>query len=209
MNYNLIDTEKWKRKDQYDFFKSFDQPFFNVTANVDVSSFLTYTKKNKLPFFYCTLYAILKVCNEIPEFRYRINENDVFDYHRINAGVTILKDDNTFIYGSINYKPDLHEFVVQAKEMVAEQKQSKGFLPHDRKDLSFVSAIPWVSFTGFVHARKSSKNDSVPRFVIGKFFKEKDKLQLPVSVEVHHALADGFHIGQFFEKLQIEFNSYS
>ncbi|MDC0230904.1 CatA-like O-acetyltransferase, partial [Aureispira] len=117
MNYKIIDIEKWKRKDQYEFFKSFDQPFFNVTANVDVSSLLTFTKKNKLPFFYCTLFVILKACNEIPEFRYRIYDNDVYDYHTINAGITILKDDNTFIYGSINYKPDLHEFVFHAKEM--------------------------------------------------------------------------------------------
>ncbi|MCH2023492.1 MAG: chloramphenicol acetyltransferase [Saprospiraceae bacterium] len=209
MNYKVIDIENWKRKDQYEFFKSFDLPFFNVTANVNVTSFLTYTKNNKLPFFYCTLFAILKACNEIPEFRYRINENQVFDYQKINAGITILKDDNTFIYGSIDFKSNLHEFVIHAKEMVAHQKLNKAFLPHDTNDLIFVSAIPWVSFTGFVHARKTCESDSVPRFVIGKFFKEKDQLLLPISVEVHHALADGFHIGQFLEKIQLEFDSYS
>ncbi|MDG2276091.1 MAG: CatA-like O-acetyltransferase [Flavobacteriaceae bacterium] len=29
---------------------------------------------------------------------------------------------------------------------------------------------------------------------------------MPVSVKVNHALVDGFHIGEFFKKFQIELN---
>jgi chloramphenicol O-acetyltransferase type A len=31
---------------------------------------------------------------------------------------------------------------------------------------------------------------------------------MPVSVEVHHALVDGLHVGQYFEQLQQNFNHF-
>jgi chloramphenicol O-acetyltransferase type A len=31
---------------------------------------------------------------------------------------------------------------------------------------------------------------------------------MPVSVEVHHALVDGLHVGQYFDKLQLNFNHF-
>ncbi|WP_409294071.1 CatA-like O-acetyltransferase [Peribacillus sp. SCS-26] len=34
------------------------------------------------------------------------------------------------------------------------------------------------------------------------FFEENEKIKLPVSVQAHHALVDGVHIGQYFMKLQ-------
>jgi chloramphenicol O-acetyltransferase type A len=44
--------------------------------------------------------------------------------------------------------------------------------------------------------------DSVPRFAWGKFFEEGASLKMPLSVQAHHALVDGIHIGRFYEKVQ-------
>jgi len=202
MKYKKIDLEQWKRKDQYDFFKTFDLPFFNVTANVDVTELYAYSKKEGLPFFYTTLHCLLETVNTIPELRYRIDGEEVIEYQEVHAGATILKEDNTFLYGTIMYKKDLLQFVKEGKASVEEQKKSRGFLPHGRTDVIYVSAIPWVSFTGFQHARKTDHPDSIPRVVLGKYFEENGRLKMPVSLEVHHALADGYHVGLFFEHFQ-------
>ena len=60
--------------------------------------------------------------------------------------------------------------------------------------------IPWISFTSFTHARKPAKEDSVPKIVFGKYTKKNDSVKMPVSVEVHHSLMDGIHVGKFFEQ---------
>ncbi len=207
MEYKKTDLQQWKRKEQYDFFKKFDQPFFNIIADIEVGPLYRYSKKHQLSYFYCTLHSLLKTVNEITEFKYRIEGEEVYEYNQIDAGVTILMEDKTFIYCTLQYKSDLHQFVKEAKEAVEEQKSSKGFLPHDRKNLVYVSAIPWVSFSGFQHARQNNPQDSVPRFVLGKFYEQGNKMKMPVSVEAHHALADGYHIGQFFEKIQEHINT--
>ena len=49
--YKEINTETWKRKNQYDHFKDFDDPFFNITSNVDVTLLYDFCKKEELSFF--------------------------------------------------------------------------------------------------------------------------------------------------------------
>ncbi|MCB0574850.1 MAG: hypothetical protein KDC61_09825 [Saprospiraceae bacterium] len=42
----------------------------------------------------------------------------------------------------------------------------------------------------------------MPKIVFGKYFASGDRLLMPVSVEVHHALMDGLHAGRFFGRFQ-------
>ena len=44
--------------------------------------------------------------------------------------------------------------------------------------------------------------DSVPRFAWGKMFEEGRYLKLPLSVQGHHAVMDGIHMGRFYAKVQ-------
>jgi len=44
--------------------------------------------------------------------------------------------------------------------------------------------------------------DSVPRFAWGKFFEEGEFLKMPLSVQGHHALMDGLHVGKLFAEVQ-------
>jgi len=37
---------------------------------------------------------------------------------------------------------------------------------------------------------------------MGKYNTEGDKMIMPVSVEVHHSLMDGLHVGRYFELFQ-------
>ena len=38
---------------------------------------------------------------------------------------------------------------------------------------------------------------------MGQIYKNKEgKLTLPFSVQVHHALMDGYHVGMYFEKME-------
>ena len=69
--------------------------------------------------------------------------------------------------------------------------------------LCCLSVIPWISFTSFEHAMRSPP-DSVPRFVFGRHREVGSRRCMPVSIALHHALADGFHAGLFFELFQTE-----
>jgi chloramphenicol O-acetyltransferase type A len=64
------------------------------------------------------------------------------------------------------------------------------------------SALPWLDFTSLSHARDMAKEDSAPRITFGKMTEADGRRTMPVSIHVHHALADGLHVAQFVEQFQ-------
>ena len=42
----------------------------------------------------------------------------------------------------------------------------------------------------------------LPIFTMGKYFERDGKRLLPLAIQVHHAVCDGYHVGVFVEKLQ-------
>ena len=44
--------------------------------------------------------------------------------------------------------------------------------------------------------------DSIPRVSWGKYFEDNGKIKMPISVQVHHAMMDGLHVGRYFEMIQ-------
>ena len=77
----------------------------------------------------------------------------------------------------------------------------------DRIDMIYYSVIPWVSFTSFKHANSGDNRQTVPRMVFGKMFDQGDRRLMPFSVEVHHALMDGYHVGRYFNLFQEKLDS--
>ena len=198
-----IDLRSWKRADQFHFFKDFDKPVFNITADVDVTRTLGLCRQEGHSFFLASLFNSLKVANEIEPFRYRIQGDKVAVYEAIHAGSTILNEDKTFGFCYFEYHPDPAIFLAQAAQRLEDyHRKGRCFEPADhRDDLIFYSVIPWISFTSFSHARKNNTQVSVPRIVLGKYYRVGELWKMPVSVEVHHALMDGLHVGQFFQAL--------
>lgn len=208
-SYTLLDTENWNRRAQYEFFKDFDSPFFNITAQVEVEHLWTYTRKNKLSFFLANLFCATKVANQVESFRYRIHGDQVVCYDTIHTGSTILYDDNTFGFCYFDFQNDLFAFCNEGRQRVEAQKRDRSLDPRsDRDDLIHFSSIPWITFTGVQHARRFGQEDSVPKITFGKYFEADGRLRMPVSIEVHHALMDGYHVGQYLEKYQLILDAF-
>jgi len=201
--YRHIDLNSWNRKSQFDFFKDYDIPFFNITANVDVSNLQQFCKQEGLPFFLSSLFYSIKAVNAVEAFRYRIKGEGVVCYDKIHAGSTILFDDNTFGFCYFEYVDDLHRFIDLGQKEIEILKNKKGLDPKlDAADLIHYSSVPWISFTGIQHARKFRLGDSIPKLVFGKYFKDGNRLKMPMSVEAHHALMDGYHVSEYLRIYQ-------
>ncbi|MEM6841260.1 MAG: CatA-like O-acetyltransferase [Bacteroidota bacterium] len=203
-----IDLESWNRKEQYYNFLDFENPFFNICADVNVQTLKSFTNKNKESFFLTSYYLVLKTVNAIDAFKLRIRNNEVVMHERIRGSCPILKDNDNFGYGYFNYLDKYVEFKLDATKIIDEVKSGAPFDPKfDEDDLIHSSVIPWVSFKSFEHARRLNRGDSVPKIVMGKTYQDAKNLMMPVSVSGHHSLMDGLHIGTFFEKFQLFLNN--
>jgi chloramphenicol O-acetyltransferase type A len=198
-----INLETWPRREHFRLYNKFDHPHFGMCANVDLTRFYPYIKRHGISFTIATVYIIAKTANEIPEFRYRIRPGVVIEHESVHPSTTIFVKEELFSFCTFTYVENFSLFASQAAKQIARVKANPTLEDGPEKDeLLFMTAIPWVSFTSFMHPMHLQPADSVPRFAWGKFYKDGETLKMPLSVQAHHALMDGFHVGQFFEKAQ-------
>ena len=62
--------------------------------------------------------------------------------------------------------------------------------------------IPWESFDGFNLNLEKGYGYLLPIFTLGRYRKENGRTLLPLAMQVHHGVTDGFHVGRFFNRLQ-------
>lgn len=201
-----LDLQTWNRREHFHFFKTYEQPFFNICAEVEVGALLKYCKAQRLSFFIASLFLSTKTANAIAPFRYRLRGEQVLVHDRVDAGSAVLMRDETFDFCYFDFTPDFQRFHQNAKRRLEELTQGRGRFEtrEGRDDLLYYSVIPWVSFTSFANAQKSFTQSSAPKIVFGKYHEVGGRIMMPVSVEVHHALMDGLHVGRYFELFQRE-----
>lgn len=198
-----LDKQSWSRREHFELYSSFDHPHFNMCVNVDLTVFYPHLKAHGISFTIGIVYIISRTANDIPEFRYRIQEGEVVEHEVVHPSFTLLTGDDTFSFCPLEYVEDFSEFAPRAAQQIAYVKEHP-FLK-DRPELDnllFMTAIPWVSFTSFMHPMHLNPADSVPRFAWGKYFNEGERLKMPLSVQGHHAVMDGIHMARFYEKIQ-------
>lgn len=199
-----LDIATWARRDLFEFFRTFDKPYFNICTSVDVTRLLELLARR--PETSVTLayhYFALRIANEIEPFRYRLRGGKVVVHDVINGGTTVLQPNESFTFAYFDYQEDFEAFIRDAQHSVTEVKKGDGpFNPKAADDAIHFTTLPWVSFTSFSHARNWKTEDSIPKIAFGKFVKEVERVSLPISVEVHHALVDGVHVGRFLTRLQ-------
>jgi chloramphenicol O-acetyltransferase type A len=199
----IVDKHDWLRRDHYEFFKGFNHPHFNMCANVDLTRLSIYIKTHKISLTTAITYLITRSANAIPEFRQRMRGDLLVEHENVSPSVTILVDNDLFSFCLIEYTEAFKEFAYRAAAMIASVKENPTLHdPPDRDDLLYMTAIPWVSFTSFTHPMRQHPADYIPRFAWGKTFEENRVIKLPLSVQGHHELMDGIHIGRLYMQLE-------
>lgn len=202
-NYKELDLKSWARRSTYEFFREFEDPFFNFTAMVDVSGLYRFCKDHKISYSLGALYYVLTAANNIREFRIRKVEGRIIEFEKIHATQTILNADETFSFSYFEMQDDIFAFDREGKIAREKYLKLRSFdVEKDRSDLIYCSVIPWVSFTSFKHASRLDRDLTIPRIVFGKIFDDRDRKLMPLSVEANHMIMDGLHVGKFFNLYQ-------
>ncbi|MFI0425453.1 MAG: CatA-like O-acetyltransferase [Flavobacterium sp.] len=202
-----IDISSWNRKGHLEFFSAFQEPFFGITTTIDCTTAYEKAKAIQISFFVYYLHKTLAAVNQIENFRYRIEGEDVFLYEEIDASATIMREDKTFGFSFMKFHKDIHEFNTIVQKEIERIQTTTGILTREYpENIIHFSAVPWINFTGLTHSRNFGVADSCPKISYGKLVEENGKKSMALSVTAHHGLVDGYHIGLFIEALQTELN---
>lgn len=198
-----LNLSTWNRKEHFEFFCKFEEPFFGTTIQLDCTKAHAKSKELGVSFFAYYLHKTLVAVNNIENFRYRIHDGKVFIYDKINVSSTILRDDKTFGFSEIEYDENLNTFIENYNTEATRVKNTTGLFTRDyNENIVHFSALPWINFTSISHSRSFTFPDSCPKFSFGKMTTENDKKFMSMSVHVHHGLVDGYHLGLFFEEFE-------
>ena len=201
-----IDVKNWDRREIYHFFRDFNEPYYGISTDLECTGAYAYAKSRGISFFLYYLYLVLKAVNRTEAFKYRIEGDDLYYYDVIDGSATIDRPDGTFGFSCIPYTEELESFLEKAAREVERVRGESRLISNEfNSNIIHFSALPWIRFTSVSHPRHFGVRDSIPKITMGKYFMEGKRMMMPVSTHVHHALADGLHVGQFCETLQILF----
>ncbi len=203
-----IDTSSWKRKPYFDHYFNQIRCTYSITVNIDITNVLSFKDRNKVKLYPLLIYVISKAVNKYEEFRTAINDRgEIGIWETLSPCYTVFhKDSESFSNIWTEWNDDLNLFLSNFEQ------DSKRFGQIDRIDAKPntpanvfpISSLPWTTFTGFNLNIFADGTYLLPIFTYGKYFKDGNRYLIPLSIQVHHAVCDGFHVSRLINEIQQE-----
>ena len=207
MAFHPISLTHWERQEYFEHYMQTVPCTYSLTLPLDVSAL------EGVPLYPALLWAITGAVNAVPEFRTGMQEGKPGIYDRMHPAYTVM-DPETKRFSSIwtPYSPIFGEFLEHYRQDVETYGTSGKLFPKpDQPENCFdVSMAPWLDFTAFNLNLYDSRSYTLPIFTLGKRQIRDGKAVLPLAIQVHHAVCDGYHVGLFAQHLReiIEQNNW-
>lgn len=205
LEYTPVDLSRWARKEHFEVFQSFAQSTFNQTVLLDITALLKQIKEVGWKFYPTIIFLLSKIVNSHTEFRMAMKNNELVIWNEVHPNYTIFHNETeTFSALWSHYDGNIHHFQNVYSEDVVRYGNNLSYWPKEesRENIFFISAIPWVSFTSFNVNVANMQNFFAPMFTLGKYYNQDGKILLPLAVQVHHSVCDGFHVARLINELQ-------
>ncbi|RUT65193.1 type A chloramphenicol O-acetyltransferase [Morganella morganii] len=206
MNFTRIDLTARNRREHFALYRQQIKCGFSLTTKLDITALRTALAETDYKFYPVMIYLISRIVNQFPEFRMAMKDNELIYWDQSDPVFTVFhKETETFSALSCRYCPDLSEFMAGYNTVMAEYQHDTALFPQENLPENHlnISSLPWVSFDGFNLNITGNDDYFAPVFAMAKFQQEYDRVLLPVSVQVHHAVCDGFHAARFINTLQL------
>ena len=205
MAFRLIDLETWERREFYEHFINEVVCTYSVTVNLDI------TRLNGAKLYPAMIWLLTKTVNEMPEFRTSLTKEGLGIYDSMHPMYTVFNKENKNFSGIWSYfSEDYSAFLENYESDVREYSKSTRYAPKEgTPENSFnISMVPWLEFTAVNINVFDDGKFLLPIFTMGKYVEREGKRLLPLAIQAHHAVCDGYHVGLFVETLQRNIDSF-
>ena len=204
MSFNIIDMGAWKRSKTFEHFTREIPCTYSMTVNIEAAKLLRSAKERGIGLFPAFLHCLARVVNAHEEFRMDFDAEGRVGYYDIShpCWAVFDKEDESFTTLWAEYSPDIAEFYARYDETMRAFKKLGAQQKPAPRNIFNVSCIPWTSFTGFNLNLRDGYSYLPPIFTVGKYSSEGECAQLPLAIQVHHAVCDGWHVSRSVSELQ-------
>lgn len=213
MSYRVIDKNAYYRKEVFRHFSEDCKCSTSMTARIDVTELVEYSRKTGTKFYINFLYLLTKVMNSRDDYKmgYLRQTDELICYDAINPTQYVFHDDTetcTPVYTT--YNENYKIFYHNAKEDIEQAKQTReyGLDIENHPNWFDASFIPWFSYDSLNIELPDGYLFFAPIINWGKYREENGRLAMPVSVRLNHAIADGYLVANVFRILQQELKEF-
>ncbi len=214
MNYRVIDKETYYRKGVFRHFTKDCKCSTSMTARVDVTELVAYSKRTNTKFYINFLYVLSKVLNSRDDYKmgYLWQTDELICYDVINLIQYVFHEDTetcTPVY--TEYDEDYKKFYAKALSDVEEAKKNReyGLDMENHPNWFDASYISWLSYDAMNIELPDGYLHFPPIVNWGRYREEGGRLLMPVTVRMNHAIADGFLVANVFRLLEREIEKCS
>ena len=197
-----IDLSQWPRREYFEHYTSHVPCTYAITVQVDVTPIAAHGVR----LYPAMLYALTTVVNRHEEFRTaRREDRQLGVYASMLPCYTVFhKDTETFSSIWTEYHPSFPDFLKAYEADLATYGNCQGLMgkPHVPEHNFPVSMLPWRTFQGFELHLQKGFDYLLPIFTMGRTVSQDGRTLLPLSIQVHHGVCDGFHVCRFVDELE-------
>ena len=204
MKYTRIDLAEWERGDLFTYYIENMRIVMSLTADIDVTELLAFTRARRLKFYPAMLWVVSRAVNAHDTFRYGWDsDGSLILWDQISPSYADFhREDGNFIKLATAYDEDFFTFYKRCMADRAAHRDRRGIAAHQPPNRFDVSCLPWVRYRHFDLHVFDEGRFLAPVVTWGRFEREGERYRMPLTMNIHHAVADGFHLSRFFLEVQ-------
>jgi len=213
MGYKVIDKDKYYRNGVFRHFTQDCKCSTSLTARLDVTELVDFSKQTGTKFYINFLYLLSKVLNSRDDYKmaYLWKSDELVCYDVINPIQYVFHEDTetcTPVYTT--YFADYKLFYASALDDVEKAKATReyGLDSENHPNWFDASYISWISYDSLNIELPDGYLHFPPIVNWGKYREENGRLVMPLTVRLNHAIADGYLVANVFRLLEKEISGF-
>lgn len=204
-----IDLGTWPRREHFEHYRDTVPCRYELTVQVDVSAFVAELRRTGRRTYASQIWALATAVNRHREFRMTLlPDRSPAAWDVVHPAFTVFNPEReTFCAVFVPYDEDFGAFHDAAVDALATYRSATTMFPQQPRpaNLFDVSTMPWASFSGFSLQVHEGWDHLLPIVTMGGHHDDGGRTLLPLSVQVHHAAADGFHTTRLLRDVEALF----
>ena len=207
--YTPVDKAAWNHARLFESYRGGEFPYINLGARVDVTRLLTRAREAGLSTYFSLIHTATATADDLEPFHLRILDGEPVRFACSTPVLTHMRPgDEIFFMMEGKTGVGVREFCLDLREKAKTPPVDEERLDVKANGLISYSCIPWLDYTHFVRTITHLGQDSNPKMSWGKYVTENGRTTVNFSVQVHHGLMDGWHVGQYFKRLQERLDAF-
>ncbi len=202
MTFHPVDLPTYTRREHYEHFLKL-QTTYSATVTIDITTLRSKAKEGSIRIYPAQLWMLTTAANRVPEFRMsRDAKGTLGIWDHLEPLYTVMRDPTKPFSGIWTpYQPSFTSFYTQSLADI-ETHATGAFMPQGDPppNVLNISSIPWIAFTAF--NLNLVTDYLLPILTIGRHVEQDEVTLMPLSIQVHHAVCDGYHLGEYVEQVQ-------